>query len=293
MPWCPKCRNEYVEGITRCADCGSELVDSLKEVERETLICADAEKIQEMRRFFLANGLKDVQLEPEEDGTVAISVPAEEKQRAERFMSVFLKQWKLEKGEETPEEASDPEENPVSNMEEDSSLQDAGTAGTEKIVGSQSGRIYEEASQKAENFRSGAYTLLAIGTIGLILLICLLAGVLPFRLTGPSRYLTGGVMSALFIAFLGLGWSSLKSFHKFEGKAKEESVLKEELRRWCRENLTAERVDASIEELPASEEERYFKRTERIRSMIADNFLNLEPGYLENFVDEIYPEYFD
>ena len=64
MPWCPKCRNEYVEGITRCADCGSELVDSLKEVERETLICADAEKIQEMRRFFLANGLKDVQLNP-------------------------------------------------------------------------------------------------------------------------------------------------------------------------------------------------------------------------------------
>ena len=63
MPWCPKCRNEYVEGITRCADCGSELVDSLNEVESETLICADAEKIHEMRRFFLANGLKDCLLD--------------------------------------------------------------------------------------------------------------------------------------------------------------------------------------------------------------------------------------
>ena len=31
MPWCPKCKNEYVEGITTCADCGVELVDELPE----------------------------------------------------------------------------------------------------------------------------------------------------------------------------------------------------------------------------------------------------------------------
>ena len=29
MPWCPKCKNEYVEGIVKCADCGSELVEEL------------------------------------------------------------------------------------------------------------------------------------------------------------------------------------------------------------------------------------------------------------------------
>lgn len=29
--WCPKCKNEYVEGITLCADCGVELVDELPE----------------------------------------------------------------------------------------------------------------------------------------------------------------------------------------------------------------------------------------------------------------------
>lgn len=31
--WCPKCKNEYVEGITTCADCGVELVDSLEAYE--------------------------------------------------------------------------------------------------------------------------------------------------------------------------------------------------------------------------------------------------------------------
>ena len=31
MAWCPKCRNEYVEGVTVCADCQVPLVDELPE----------------------------------------------------------------------------------------------------------------------------------------------------------------------------------------------------------------------------------------------------------------------
>ena len=29
MPWCPKCRTEYREGFSQCADCGAELVNVL------------------------------------------------------------------------------------------------------------------------------------------------------------------------------------------------------------------------------------------------------------------------
>ncbi|MBP7319644.1 MAG: hypothetical protein KA953_01135 [Lachnospiraceae bacterium] len=31
MPWCPKCKNEYVPGITECSDCNVELVESLED----------------------------------------------------------------------------------------------------------------------------------------------------------------------------------------------------------------------------------------------------------------------
>ena len=33
MPWCPKCKLEYVEGIKICPDCNAELVDSLDDIE--------------------------------------------------------------------------------------------------------------------------------------------------------------------------------------------------------------------------------------------------------------------
>lgn len=35
MPWCPKCKDEYREGITVCADCGCELVDDLSLVSED------------------------------------------------------------------------------------------------------------------------------------------------------------------------------------------------------------------------------------------------------------------
>lgn len=39
--WCPKCKNEYVEGITFCADCNCELVEDFKETEENFYSGAD------------------------------------------------------------------------------------------------------------------------------------------------------------------------------------------------------------------------------------------------------------
>lgn len=36
--WCPICKNEYVEGITRCADCNVDLVDTLHQSAAEPVV---------------------------------------------------------------------------------------------------------------------------------------------------------------------------------------------------------------------------------------------------------------
>lgn len=36
MPFCPKCKYEYIEGITKCADCGCDLVEDLSALENQS-----------------------------------------------------------------------------------------------------------------------------------------------------------------------------------------------------------------------------------------------------------------
>ena len=61
MPWCPKCKNEYKDGYTVCADCGTELVASLEEgpvpvyFGEETLL-------NEIADFMHANGMKNTEV---------------------------------------------------------------------------------------------------------------------------------------------------------------------------------------------------------------------------------------
>nr|WP_308623942.1 hypothetical protein [uncultured Eisenbergiella sp.] len=291
MPWCPKCKNEYVEGVRTCADCGCELTDSLEELEKEGLIFGSEEEMEELLAFFSCNGIKsgDLRFDEKED-LYELFIASDEKVRASRYLQVFQKEknLKAQKEPSVQEEPYLPEYEDETGAEAFSDREEE----EQEKESTVSGPVYEAASQKAENFRSGAYTLLVAGIAGMILLICIYAEILPIRFTGTMRYLTGGVMGALFLLFIVMGILSLKSSRKFEGKAKEESALKEELRRWCDENITAPGVDSAIPDLPEAEEARYFKRTEQIRSMIANNFLNLEAGYLENFVDEIYPDIF-
>lgn len=234
MPWCPECKNEYVKGVSTCADCGCRLVESL-------------DNLRDLHTFET-------------------------------------------NGETFEEEASNEKTSGEVSFPED--MANAVHLGRMLHGEGQKG-VYEEASRKAEEFKSGAYTLLTVGILGLAALGLLISGVLPVRLNPVTQLLTCLVMGAMFFLFIVMGVLSFRSYKVQASKAVRESSLKDELMRYCRENLLAGEIDKKAQVLLEDANElSYFKRTEEMKRCISENFLNLEEGYLDNFVDEIYPQIF-
>lgn len=150
--------------------------------------------------------------------------------------------------------------------------------------------VYVESSKKAQDFKSGGLSLLFVGGIGLIFIILILLGIIPLHMNLFSKYLIIGVMGTLFILFIVMGFLSVKSYKKFEIKASEEDNLTKQLNTWCKENLSQALIDADLEE--AEEELLYFGRTEKMRELISNKFMNLDAAFLDSFIDDIYPEIF-
>lgn len=158
---------------------------------------------------------------------------------------------------------------------------------------------YQSSAAKAEDNRSSAYTLLGVGGIGFVADVLVFCNVIPlYRSAGISRYLVCGVMGAMFLLFLVFGFVSLRDSKRFMVKAKSESSLRTEIVRWCTQNLDAAEIDSLLvsedESLDAlSDEEKYYRRTEKIRAMIVDKFMNLDEAFVEDFVDDYYQELYE
>ena len=94
----------------------------------------------------------------------------------------------------------------------------------------------------------------------------------------------------MFILFIVMGFLSVKSYKKFEIKASEEDQLTKKLTTWCHDNLKKEIIDEDIDE--TSDELLYFHRSEKMKELISDKFLNLDAAFLDSFIDDIYPDIF-
>lgn len=155
-------------------------------------------------------------------------------------------------------------------------------------------RAYQNSAVKAEDNRTAAYTLFLVGILGFVVVILVFTGVMPlFQSAGTTRYFVCGVMGALFVLFIVFGVVSMRNSKILQIQAQSEDSLLAELAKWCGENLSAEQIDSGLFAEEMSDEQKYFRRTDKIKSMINDKFLNLDQGLLEHFVDEYYQGLFE
>lgn len=277
MAWCPKCKNEYREGITVCADCGCDLIVGQQYDDLTPLTFGEKEIMESLKKYLEYNDLKGVTVSQSEEGDdYELYVRKDEKSTAVTLAGVFLQQEALRRVEEMQMQEEEDEE---------------GTAGPAGIFMGQKSSAsmtatYRKSAEQAEENRSSAWILLIVGVLGLAAMILGIVGVIPFRM--GNAYLFYGVMTFMFVLFIVSGIVSMKNAKIFDKKAESENTLRDEMLKWCKENLSAEAVDAELEqeeELP--EEMLYFKRVQYIKDRLNHQFMNLEQEFLDSLIDEV------
>ncbi len=284
MAWCPKCKNEYREGIKVCAECGCELVEENINYNKKPLCFGEEKMLLSLKGFLEYNDMRDVTIEFDEgESEYQLYVKAEDLQRAQNIARVFLEQQALDKLKEAQNAGIDTEYPEADCEEEENTCQNDRQITTP----------YVNSAEQAEDNRSSAWVLLFVGSVGLIAMIMGIMGIIPFRLGNP--YMFYGVMSAVFILFIVMGAVSMKNAKIFEKKAESENTLRDSLLKWCEENLTSQKVDEQISDIAEMPDELlYFNRYEIIKKMMNHQFMNLDQGFLEKLIDdEVYDMVFE
>ena len=277
MPWCPKCKNEYREGVTVCAECGCELVEEEQFAHLSSVTFGDREQLEELKKYLEFNKIQGVTIQfDEEDKVYELLVREEDRQKAVSMTRVFLKESQNREAQEEPAETDADGEAEISEAEETEK---------EKPEESNFAGLYLNSSTRAEENRSSAWTLFLVGAVGMVFVILGIAGVLPIHV--GNTYMFYGVMSAVFVLFLVMGVVSMKNARIFAKKAESENTLKDTMIQWYRENLTADLVDAEIEDVQNTTDELlYFKRVQKLKEKFNNQFMNLDQAFLEHFIDE-------
>lgn len=290
MPWCPVCRNEYVKGYTKCSDCGVDLIESLEDGPQPLMFGGEAQ-MTELSEFLKANGIEGAFTRYDEKEKVhELLIPKEDIPAAKNMIMEFLRDM-----QEQEAMAKQMQEEDIMSSETD----DAEEEGEKKAPDLRKNGAYVDKKAKAEEYKSSAFALLFIGSLGIVMLVLLWMGVLPFHMYGMGKIVFTGVMGFLFLVFFVMGINSIKMYKSYVGVADKETTLIDDVNAFLEENLQKEQVDSAThipENLEADDEtmaQLYFVRMGYIKKQLLDNFTELDIPLADKLADDWYSKQYD
>ncbi|WP_448903005.1 hypothetical protein [Eubacterium sp.] len=236
MPFCPKCKYEFVDGIKKCNECGCDLVDSLDDITNES-----DEEIMDNENIInteLEDGNLGETYESLEDG----NVPFDKEDEENRFMS--------------------------------------------------SAKTYQKLSDKYEDVKSSAYTLILVGGVGLFVMILQWINVIKFPISSQTKWLFNSVLGGMFIIFLAAGIVSFMHAKKVKIEADIEDELINKINQFAKENITKEIIDKEVPQ-DDSVEILFFNRAEVIKSILMHEFEDADEALIDELIENIYQSIYE
>ncbi len=279
MPWCPVCKNEYREGYTHCNDCDVDLVDSLEEGPRALIAGAE----YDMNRMAELLQAKDVEcfVRPgQRKDEFELYVTEEHAERATAYLQSYV-QAMMQQQEKERRAA----------MSMDVDAEDGvDTETPEEQQAPERAALYEDKNNKAEDAKSSAIALLLVGGLGLVFIVLLMLDYLPIHLFGLGKYLVSAIMAAMFLVFIAMGFSSIKTYKKYLGIAEEEQKNIEQIMDLLAQHMSKEVIDTKLAGEPEEMPQIYYSRLALIKEFLETHYGGLEPALLEKLADDWYEE---
>lgn len=325
MAWCPVCKNEYCEGVTVCADCGAELVESLGERKEVLLTGGDRKLITRMHKFMQYTDIPVVFEEQGEKASLYVLPKYEEKARSAAQIFLAGEQCRPadidedESGADAEPEVTDPSESADADPDKDDPSKNDPDKNNpdkkdpdkndseeeieeeiveeiikeeERIRRASAGGPYQRKGERAEDLKSSGQVLLLVGILGCVVMLLIDFGILPIKL--GNLVMMNVLMIALFLMFIGFGIYSLRGAAQYKAQASDEDEQTEKIMTWIKDSLTAQQIDADAQIEPADAEEiRFFKRAESMKIKIAEQFDDLDESFLDSLVETVYQEFFE
>lgn len=297
--WCPKCKNEYIDGITTCVDCGCDLVEELPEEidpDEPQIIgtVADEETGNQFIRFFKYSGIFTCGLIPHE--TVPGEDNSDETDTGEgRGFDLAVAYKERDRALEVIQNLANDMENEeidlealASNLETElKGLQDEEANELLSDLRTEASSVYVNKKDKYTDLRFSGYSFISFALIGYLLVVINAAGVIHLFTTFSMI-----ILVIMFTIFLGIGISSFRKAGKIKGLVSEEENVVEKVQAYINANFTDDYLD-SLGDKDVSEEENFFHVTEILKKELAEQFPLFSKDYIDQLVDEKYGEFCD
>lgn len=309
MPWCPKCKLEYREGIKVCADCGTELVDDESLVEevttQEVVRLEKEENAQKLIKFLQYSNIEQpTYTYDENDKSYIVTVEKKDYKEAKKLFDAFyIAETEAEEARKKEaaanKEGSENDEDVITSASDDNEAtsvfdeydikEENVGSDDEENISKKSNAAYVKKADQFKDLRSTGYLFIAVGLCGFLVLILNIIGVFKFY----QGVFAWSVMTILFLIFILVGISSLSHSKRVKEQIEEEDTLTTAINTWLDETITANVLE-TVTVANEADEINYFKKTEYIKNAILEHFdRNLDDAYVDMLVEEFYNSHFE